>query len=175
MQHAGDLILLGEFVKTHGISGHLVLKLSFFVEEELEEGDTVFVEVDGIPVPFFIGEFKFLGDYTALMRFDDTGTAEQAEVLAGCRVFCSPDYGAGEAKTEEGYSDISGFGVFDSEKGYSGILQEVIEYPDNPVMRIDYEGNEILIPFHDDIVLNIDHYRRVIEISAPEGLLDLYL
>ncbi len=175
MQNAGDFKLLGEFIKTHGISGHLVLKLSFFAEEELKEGDTVFVEVDGIPVPFFIGEFRFLGDFTALVRFDDTETAQQAEILTGCSVYCSPGYATEEAEKEEGYGDITGFRVLDREKGYSGILQEVIEYPDNPVMRLDHDGAEILIPFHDDIVLNIDHSLRVIEISAPEGLLDLYL
>lgn len=167
--------MLGELLKTHGISGNLVLKLAFFTEEELKEGDTVFVEIDGIPVPFFIDYFRFLTDDTALIRFDDTRSSAQAGFLAGCRVFCSKDFGEGNGEREEGYSDILGFKVFDREKGYAGILAEVLEYPDNPVMRIEHENREVLIPLHDDIIERIDPVMKIIEVSAPDGLLDLYL
>ncbi len=175
MLNCGNLKLLGEFIKTHGISGDLVLKLSFFTEQELKEGDTVFVEVDGIPVPFFIGQFRFMTDYTALVRFDEIETAAGAEFLVGRRVYCGADYGTDAENEAEGTGDITGFRVFDREKGFSGILQEVIDYTDNPVMRLDYEGKELLVPFHDDIILNIDYSAGVIEISAPGGLLDLYM
>ncbi len=167
--------MLGELLKIHGISGHLVLKLAFFTEEELNEGDTVFVEVDGIPVPFFIAGFRFLTDYTALIKFDEIETAAQAGFLAGCRVLSSRDFGESNGNREEGYSDIVGFRVFDRERGYTGILLEVVEYPDNPVMRIEFEDREVLIPFHEDLIERIDIVMRVIEISAPGGLLDLYL
>ena len=175
MLRAEDLKLLGVFLKTHGIEGHLVLKLSFFTEEEPEEGEPVFVRIDGIPVPFFISEFRFIDDYTAIVKFDETHTSEQASEFVNCSVF-SEKHKFKEIRQgdDDGYEKLTGFRVVDESFGESGILKEIIEFPENPVMRIDNDGTEILVPFHNDIVKNIDHKSRVIYISAPDGLFDLY-
>ncbi len=65
--------------------------------------------------------------------------------------------------------------MVDGKYGDTGILKEIVELPENPVMIIDYKGSEILVPFHKDIVRLIDYENRLIEISAPDGLLELYL
>ncbi len=176
MLRAEDLKLLGVFLKTHGIGGHLVLKLSFFTEEELEEGEPVFIVIDGIPVPFFISEFRYTDDYTALVKFDETHTSEEASEFVNCSVY-SEKHKFKETRQQDngGYDKFKGFRVVDEYFGESGILQEIIEFPENPVMRIDNDGAEILVPFHDEIVKYIDHNSRVIFISAPDGLFDLYL
>ncbi len=175
MLRAEDLQLLGVFLKTHGIGGHLVLKLPFYTEEEPEEGEPVFVRIDGIPVPFFISEFRFIDDYTALVKFDETHTSEQASEFVNCTVFSEKHkFKKIRQKEDEGYEKLTGFRVVDENFGYSGILREIIEAPENPVMIIDRDGTEILVPFHQDIVKMIDHNRRVINISAPDGLFDLY-
>jgi ribosomal 30S subunit maturation factor RimM len=42
-------------------------------------------------------------------------------------------------------------------------------------MQIDYNGIEILIPAVDEIFETVDRANKVIAISAPEGLIDIYL
>ena len=36
-------------------------------------------------------------------------------------------------------------------------------------------GQEVLVPFVDEIILNIDEGKQEIQVNLPEGLLDLYL
>ncbi len=176
MPNAEDLKLLGLFLKTHGINGHLVLKLSIFKEDEIEKGEAVFVEIDGIPVPFFISDFRFLSDDSAVIQLDEIFSSKQASEFVNCLVFIrkQSDNRAHEDNNDRSFR-LKGFLVKDENFGKSGILQEIIEYPENPVMRIDLNGKEILVPFHENIIRNIDYASRVIEISAPEGLFDLYL
>ncbi len=175
MQHAG-LRLLGVFLKTHGIKGHLVLKLYDFIDEKIEEGEPVFVSIDGIPVPFFISEFLIKTDETAIIKFDETDDENQAQTFTGCNVYSElKSGGRGELPEKGGEIDLSGFRVVDGKYGDTGILKEIVELPENPVMIIDYKGSEILVPFHKDIVRLIDYENRLIEISAPDGLLELYL
>ncbi len=176
MHYAEDLSLLGEFLKTHGIDGHLILKLFLVKDDEPEEGEPVFVEIDGIPVPFFISEFRVISDYTALVKLDEVDNSFHASDYVNCRVFYHSS-GADETlrKDKGNFDKFKGFRVVDRKHGYSGILEEVVECPENPVMKIDLKGKEILVPFHDDIITEIDYKKRVIKISAPEGLFDLYL
>lgn len=175
MQHAG-LRLLGVFLKTHGIKGHLVLKLHSFIDEEIEEGEPVFVNIDGIPVPFFISEFRIMTDETAVIKFDETEDEKQAQAFTGCSVYSELKSGERSELPDTGSdTDLGGFRVVDEKYGDTGILKEIVELPENPVMMIDNKGSEILVPFHKDIVKLIDYENRLIEISAPDGLLELYM
>jgi 16S rRNA processing protein RimM len=168
--------LLGVFLKTHGIEGNMIVKLSLITEDELTEGEPVFVEIDGIPVPFFVSSFRFISGDAAILKLDEIDTSDEASGFVNRRILI-------EAKEpddkndldDKGYNKLKGFRVVDEKFGESGILQEIFEIPENPVMRIDLEGRELLVPFHSKIVRNIDYEARLIEISAPEGLLDLYL
>jgi len=47
---------IGVFTRTHGAQGDLVLRLLAFDAEDLPEMEWVFVEIDGLPVPFFVRE-----------------------------------------------------------------------------------------------------------------------
>jgi 16S rRNA processing protein RimM len=176
MPDADNLKLLGVFLKTHGVDGQLVLKLKYFTEDELVRGEPVFVEIDGIPVPFFTDNFRFLSDDTALLGLDEINTSTMASGFVNCRVYTEKHTMMEHHEDAPVRSDeLQGFRVIDEVHGNSGILQEIIEYPDNPVMRLDLEGREILVPFHESIVRNINYDTRVIEISAPDGLFDLYI
>ncbi|MGF1583718.1 MAG: ribosome maturation factor RimM [Bacteroidales bacterium] len=176
MSNAGDLKFLGVILKTHGVDGQLVLKLEYFTEDELIKGEPVFVEIDGIPVPFFTDSFRYLSDDTALLGLDEVTSSTMASGFINCRVYSEKHKMMEHSEDDPVRSDeLRGFRVIDEVHGNSGILQEIIEYPDNPVMRLDLDGREILVPFHESIVKNINYDTRVIEISAPDGLFDLYI
>ena len=68
-----------------------------------------------------------------------------------------------------------GFRVIDADQGEIG---EVIDYDDqteNWILKVeDAGGNELLLPFHEAFIVNIDHEGRVLEMRLPEGLLELY-
>jgi 16S rRNA processing protein RimM len=51
----------------------------------------------------------------------------------------------------------------------------VIELPNNPLLSIDHQGKEIPLPIADDIILKLDRRARVLQVKAPEGLIELYL
>lgn len=166
--------MFGMFLKTHGIDGHLVIKLFFDPEDEPEIGEPVFIEIDGIPVPFFIDEFRFISEYAAIAHFDEINSPEEASVFINCRAFTGShrEY-AGQENQNIDYTTLTGFQVVDEKLGKVGILREILEYSENILMLIDFQDNEILVPFHDDIVQNIDSGNQIISISAPEGIFDL--
>jgi 16S rRNA processing protein RimM len=175
MQNTNDLILFGLILKTHGIEGHLVLKLYVLPENELKENEPVFIEIDGIPVPFFIREFRILSEESALLLTDSEYTPVPVTDLINCPVFLKRHLIAEPREKAVNNEDLKGFRVVDERHGDQGIVREIVEYSGNTLMVVDFEDREILIPFHEDIISFIDFENRLIEILAPEGLLDINL
>jgi 16S rRNA processing protein RimM len=77
--------------------------------------------------------------------------------------------------TEFYFHEIEGFAVIDAVKGPIGKVIEVVDLTNNPLISIDFEGIEILIPKQAQFIQRVDRETQTIYISAPEGLLDMYL
>ena len=43
------------------------------------------------------------------------------------------------------------------------------------LFEIDHDGKEVLIPISDDLIEKVDREKKDIRITAPEGLIELYL
>ena len=56
-----------------------------------------------------------------------------------------------------------------------GILEQVIEYPAQPLFQIMKNGVEVLIPVIDEVIDKVDRENKTIYINAPNGLIELYL
>ena len=54
-------------------------------------------------------------------------------------------------------------------------LKSIIEYPAQPLFQIMNGGTEILVPVIDQVIKKVDRENGTIYISAPNGLIDLYM
>jgi 16S rRNA processing protein RimM len=141
----------------------------------MEEAELLFVEIDEIEVPFFITpkSFRKKSSTTATILLDDIETTDHAEELVGHKIYLPETFRP--EPDEEDLSSLTGFKVIDHKHGEIGIMDELLDFKANPVLRVLQGETEILIPVHEDIVKSIDVRRRTIRIKAPEGLIDLYL
>ena len=74
---------VAEVIKTFGVNGELVLKLYSSFPEEIDLEEPVFIDIDGIPVPFYFKAFRFNGKSKAVVVFDDFESELLAEELIG--------------------------------------------------------------------------------------------
>ena len=73
------------------------------------------------------------------------------------------------------YHEVIGFEVIDNQHGNIGKCTGFLETGKQAVMQIDLNGTEILLPAVDDFFESVDRENKILKISAPEGLIDLYL
>ena len=66
-------------------------------------------------------------------------------------------------------------GIIDKIKGNIGICKDFIDISNQPIMQVDCDGKEILIPAVDDIFEEVDREKRILRVNAPEGLIDIYM
>ena len=168
-----DFLPVGVFTRTHGFQGELILRLQVKEVEELPEMDWAFVEVDGLPVPFFVTQIRDLQEDKMIFLLDKVTTESQAKELTGCRLFVPAGKHAGKKFRNTGLTEIKGYRVIDENLGELGIADEVIAVAGNPLLKIISGDKELLIPAHPDIILEISGKKKRIRIRAPEGLTEL--
>ena len=65
--------------------------------------------------------------------------------------------------------------IEDIVKGPIGKVTGVADLKLNPLLIIDFNGKEILLPLFDGLIVNVDRESKQLKVNAPEGLIDLYL
>jgi len=168
-----DLFPVGVLTRTHGIEGELMLRWQVRETEELHEMEWVFVEIDGLPVPFFVTRIRELQEDKMILTLGTVTTEAQARELTGCKMYVAARKGSGKKRKDKGIASIKGYRVWDEVHGELGIADEVIAIAGNPVLKIISGKKEVLIPAHPDIILEINDTKKLIRIHAPQGLTEL--
>jgi 16S rRNA processing protein RimM len=164
-----DVYKIGQIGRTHGIKGEVTFSFTDDVWDRAES-EYLFIRVEGILVPFFIGEYRFRSDTTALIKFLNYDTTDDVQFLVGCEVFF-PHALTPDVKEDEEYTwrYFTGFTLYDENAGLIGTIDHV----DESTQNILFQVGERLIPAAEEWITNINHKERTIHMTLPEGLLNL--
>lgn len=168
-----DCYCLGRITKPWGVKGQLVLFLDVDTPEDYLELDSAFVEVKGQLVPHFFHIDQLNGN-KAVATFEEM-TPEQALSLVGHELYLPLDLLPKLEGNKFYFHEVIGFRVVDEVHGDIGTLEQVIEYPAQPLFQVMKNGVEILIPVIDPVIKKVDRKLKTIFIESPNGLIDLYL
>lgn len=168
-----DCFNLGKITKPFGLKGEVVFFLDVDEPENYAALDSVFVEVKNQLVPYFIQSIRINGN-KATVLFEDL-SREESLALVGYDLYLPLDLLPKLTGKKFYFHEIIGFTVIDSEKGDIGTVASVIDYPAQPLFQIINNGTEILLPVIDQIIDSVDRDKRTIAVTAPNGLIDLYL
>ena len=73
------------------------------------------------------------------------------------------------------YHEVFGFEIWDENFGKVGLIKGVNDQSAQPLFEIDSSGQEILIPIHDEFIKSADREKKIIKVSTPAGLIELFL
>ncbi len=164
---------LGTVRKTYGLNGEVVIDLEKDpVWAGIKKMKSVFIEIDGQRIPFFISSIKKLNTKSAIFKFDLIDKMDDAKPLVHHNVYTNIQESAVWETEEIDHSILVGFTVFGVREGEIGVIDEILIYPRNSVLKIMHEGKEILIPFDEELIESIDMNRKTIDMNLPEGLID---
>ncbi len=160
---------IGRIGKAHGVKG----EVSFMFDDDVfdrVDADYLILEVDGILVPFFMEEYRFRTDSTALVKFEDIDTQERARELTNCEVFF-PRALADDDEEAINLTFLVGFDIIDAKTGTRvGTIAGIDDSTANILFEME---NGMLIPANDDLITHIDKDNKTITTALPEGILDL--
>lgn len=168
-----DVFKIGQFAKPHGIKGEITLVTNC---DLFDDSDDLFVicDIDGILVPFFVEDYRYKTDSTLLLKLEGVDSDAEAREFTNRDVY----YPLERMDEETMVGDITwdnfiGFEVVDERVGRLGKITDVDESTINVLLQIDYDGNELLLPAAEELVMDVDYEQKKMVVSIPEGLLSL--
>lgn len=166
-----DVFQIGRIGKPHGFKGEVVMQIDDDIFDQVE-ADYLFLEIEGLLVPFFLEEYRFKSDTVVFMKFLDVETEEQARRLTGCRVLFPRELADDESPMS--WSQILGFRLIDQNGHEVGEIRKV----DDSTMNILFEvttpdGRDLLIPASEELIEQIDSEEQTLTVTLPEGILNL--
>ncbi len=170
-----EVFYIGKISKFRGIRGEVEL---LFTDDAFDRGEAEYLvlEMDGILVPYFWEEYRFKNNDTAIVKFEDIGDEKAAKRLVARRVFypkaCLPEDEDGAEL--HSWQAFTGFTVTDEAGKLIGTVEGVDDSSQNILLYLrSQEGEEIILPLHDDFITDYSLHDRRLALCLPEGLLSL--
>ena len=165
---------VGKIVNTHSLKGEVkVISSTDFEEERFKKGSKLLITrgnqlIREVVVQSYRNHKNFL-----LVKFEGIDSVEEAEKLKNLQIKIDSDE-VGELEENEFYfHQIIGCEVFDENDRNLGEIIDILTPGANDVWVIKgEEGKEILIPYIEDVVKQIDIINKKVNIEVMEGLID---
>lgn len=164
---------IGRIGKPHGVKGEMNFMFTDDVFDRTDS-DYLIIETEGLLVPFFIEEYRFRSDETALLKLCDIDTQERAQQFTNCDVYFERDK-ADNADGELTWAQIIGFSLVNDSNGTTvGTIAAVDDSTINTLFEVvTPDGRRILVPAPDDLITEVRADEKIISLQIPDGLLAL--
>jgi len=170
-----ELDEIGFTQKSFGFDGLLKIKLNV----ELFENNFpkyIWVNQLGKPVPFLIEEFEIKDKETVVIKIEDIKSENEANALKNTTIYCEAELFTQFFIPEASYDYLLGLEVIDTQKGSLGKLKDVIENDNShATLLVTYHDQEVLIPFVDEFIQEINEEENFISVNLPDGLIELFI
>ena len=164
-----EVYRIGKLGRAHGVKGEGTFHFDDDVFDRVD-ADYLVVETEGLLVPFFIEEYRFRSDSTALVKFEGIDSQDRARELTGCEVYFPRHLADAEDDTLS-WAAIVGYSLIDAATGKSvGRIASVDDTTVNVLFCLE-DGK--MIPAAEELITVVDKEKRVIEMELPEGILEL--
>ena len=81
-----QLFEIGSVQRTHGVNGEVQVNWTNNFNPDENKIESVFIEIDGIPIPFFITTLRSKGHSSSLLKLEDIEDINVADELVGNRI-----------------------------------------------------------------------------------------
>ena len=169
---------LGYIIKTHGLRGYVVAHFDVDDTKAYSKLKTVYLTLAGAPaklVEHHVEKVQPQAGSKVLLKLRGIERIEEAEPLRGSQLHL-PLTQLPELEDDQFYfHDVIGFTVVDENLGVLGTVENFYELPQQDMLAMRYQGQEVLIPVVDELVSHANQEKKEVYVNLPDGLLDVYL
>jgi len=165
---------IGKLVASYGLQGEIVLVHSLGKKTSLKGLEVLFVEQKKDELlPYFIESTRIKSDTEIYIRLEGIDSKEKTFPLLQKQAWLpETDFSKYAAKSSP--ISLLGFHIINDGTDIGEIL-EIIEMPHQLLGRISVNGKDALIPLHEETLLKIDKKKKQVQVSLPDGLLDVFM
>ncbi len=166
---------VGKIVNTHGVKGEVrVISVTDFEEERFQEGALLYFSYPGQEevIPLTVKTHRLHKQFH-LLQFEGYHSLNEVEPLKGGELKVAEDQLGALEENEYYHHDIIGCEVVTDEGEILGTVKEILSPGANDVWVVKQKGKgkDILIPYIEEVVTDVDIEKEKITVRLMEGLL----
>lgn len=166
-----DLVQIGSVYKAHGVKGMMKVRITPEYMEDFLQLEAVFIQGSKNTLPYFIKSSEAIADDMALVQLEEINSKEEITPLMKAPLLARDEDLTVEL---EEWESLEGYFIIDKTEGDIGEILEIIEMPQQELAKVQYKDREVLIPIHEDFVLDIDEEEKKIWLDLPEGYFEVF-
>jgi len=166
---------LGYIERTQGLEGSVIAVFDVDDSSRYRKIDALFIEQQNQLVPFLVNRISPSNGNRFILQLEGVSNESAAQNLKGSTLFL-PETALPKLKENQFFfHELIGAQVLDKNLGLLGTVQEIYEFPNQTLLGMVWNGTEILIPAHSDILISFERQTKQVITNLPGGLLDVYL
>ncbi|MCF0185873.1 MAG: 16S rRNA processing protein RimM [Bacteroidaceae bacterium] len=167
-----EVFRIGTLTKAHGVNGEVVFQFTDDIFDRVDS-DYLVCKMEGILVPFFLEEYRFRSDTSALVKFERVDDAVAAARFQGVEVYFPFALAEQAPEGELTWNHFIGMQVEDELEGPLGEITRVDTQTLNTLFEVEGPRGTLLIPAQEDFIVEFNRKDRRLLLRLPEGLLDI--
>ena len=170
-----DCFYLGKIAKKYSFKGEVLVYLDTDEPELYTELESMFVEINGHLVPFFIEKSSIHREKFLRTQFEDMDSEEAADTIVGRDVYLPLTMLPKLEGNKFYYHEVVGFDAIDQRLGNFGTILRISDNGVQALFEVQKEDAVILIPLIDEFIIEVNRENKSILFNTPEGLINLYI
>jgi len=165
---------LGTIIGKYSFKGELLVKTDTDNINSYNSLTSVFIDIENRLIPYFVKHC--LVHKSSLLRFklEDVSDEETANVLLRKKIYLPLELLPKLTGNKFYYHEVIGFKIIDQKKGEIGTILKINDQTAQPLFEVNDGNKKILIPLHDDLLINLNRKDKSILVNLPDGLIDLF-
>ena len=169
-----DFFLFGFTYSKSNFKGELKVKVTNNYSIDFKSIETIFIEENNDLIPYKLKRIKHLKKNNLTLIINEIDCESKVQQLISKKCFLPKKF-LPEKKGIDFYSfEVKDFLVIDKNKKKIGRIVEIIEKPFQSLMVVNTNSKEIFIPIHQDIIRNVSHAKKEIQVELPNNFFDLF-
>lgn len=169
-----ECYFLGKITRKHGLSGNVILKLDTDQPELYKKLESIFIEINGLLVPFFIEKISW-SKQDALNILLKNSSEALVEQVIGKSVYLPLSTLPKLSGKQFYYHEVIGFEILEKDGKTCGTIVSVNDQTAQHYFILHLADKEIIIPIVKEWILEVNREEKQIKMQLPEGLIDVFL
>jgi 16S rRNA processing protein RimM len=165
---------IGKIVSGFGVKGEMIVVHRLGKKIAVSKIKVIFLEhkKDEL-LPYFVESARKKGDDELFLKLEGIDNKEAVAKYLRREVWMKEEEVQGHTRKNNPIGWV-GYHVTDQGRDLGPIL-EIIEQPHQILCRLEIDSREVLIPINDSTLDKVDHQSKIVMLTLPDGLLEVYL
>jgi len=169
-------IQIGKTRSPHGIKGALKFHIDEAYVEDFFATQRILIDMRGTKLPYRIKDVQ--AGNALIVHLAGINDRDAALALSGKEIFLrEKDVLSDEDRSLDIYTSpfahLEGFTLKNESGEVIGTIEEVREMPGQDMAILNKDGNEIMVPLVEQLIIETDVEAQEVKMDLPEGLFDL--